>query len=204
MEPGFRDASIPFIVPLPSLTLSLGEDKAMAAEKSLTDPRLALFYGAVFMLIGFLAPFWPVWLADHGLGPTEIGIVMACGVGVKILSNPLCTHAADRRGLRRPIMIVLAIAAFGAFSLFALTDGFWPILLVTVLFFAVWSPIMPLGESLAMLSGSRGDEGGEPGLFEISCLHFFPLPFRCCIRSVGIGKTIVEDFSPAMSCSAEK
>ncbi len=133
----------------------------MAAEKSLTDPRLAFFYGAIFMQIGFLAPFWPVWLADHGLGPTEIGIVMACGVGVKILSNPLFAHAADRRGLRRPIMIALAVAAFGAFSLFGLTSSFWPILLVTVLFFAVWSPIMPLGESLAMLSGNRPDEGGE-------------------------------------------
>ena len=133
----------------------------MAAEKSLTAPRLALFYGAVFLQIGFLAPFWPVWLADRGLGPMEIGVVMASGIGLKIIFNPLFAHAADRRGLRRPIMIALATAAFGAFSLFALTDGFWPILLVTLLFFAVWSPIMPLGESLTMLSAGRADEGGE-------------------------------------------
>ena len=34
--------------------------------------------------------------------------------------------------------------------------GFWPILAVTLVFFAVWSPIMPLGESLTMLGARTG------------------------------------------------
>jgi len=70
---------------------------------------------------------------------------------------------ADRRGQRRPIMAVLSMLAFAAFSLFGLIEGFWPILSVSMLFFAVWSPLMPLGESLAMLGSGLGADKNESG-----------------------------------------
>ncbi len=123
--------------------------------------RLAFFYGAVFALIGILLPFWPVWLAAKGMGATEIGALVAAGVGIKVVFNPLIAHIADRRGQRRPIMLALAVVGLAAFSLFAVADGFWALLLVTVMFFAVWSPIMPLGESLTMLS--RRHDSTSPG-----------------------------------------
>ncbi len=132
-------------------------------DNTRTTLRLAFFYGAVFAMIGIHVPFWPVWLAAKGLGPTEIGVIIAASLGIKVIFNPLITHIADRRGQRRPIIVALAVSAFASFTLFAATDGFWPILLVSILFFAVWSPIMPLGESLAMLTGPGGRQGGEKG-----------------------------------------
>ncbi|MBI2978793.1 MAG: MFS transporter, partial [Rhodospirillales bacterium] len=129
----------------------------MADQHPRTMLRLSLYYGAAFALIGIHLPFWPVWLAAHGLGPTEIGVVMAVGVGVKLIVNPLVAHAADRRGQRRPIMVALALAATAAFALFGWTSGLAAILAVTVLFFAAWSPIMPLAESLTMMAGSAGE-----------------------------------------------
>jgi PPP family 3-phenylpropionic acid transporter len=132
-------------------------------DNTRTAPRLAFFYGAVFAMIGIHVPFWPVWLAAKGLGPSEIGIIIAASVGIKVISNPLIAHIADRRGQRRPIIVGLAILAFSSFTLFAGTDHFWSILLVSILFFAVWSPIMPLGESLAMLPGSEGRQSGGKG-----------------------------------------
>ncbi|HEX9570473.1 MAG TPA: MFS transporter [Rhodospirillales bacterium] len=129
----------------------------MADQHPRTMLRLSLYYGAAFALIGIHLPFWPVWLAAHGLGPTEIGVVMAVGVGVKLIANPLVAHAADRRGQRRSIMVALALAATAAFALFGWTSGLAAILAVTVLFFAAWSPIMPLAESLTMMAGSAGE-----------------------------------------------
>lgn len=129
----------------------------MADQHPRTILRLSLYYGAAFALIGIHLPFWPVWLAAHGLGPTEIGVVMAVGVGVKLIANPLVAHAADRRGQRRPIMVALALAATAAFALFGWTSGLAAILAVTVLFFAAWSPIMPLAESLTMMAGSADE-----------------------------------------------
>jgi PPP family 3-phenylpropionic acid transporter len=135
------------------------------SEKAIgVSVRLAFFYGAVFALIGIHLPFWPVWLAAKGLGATEIGALVAAGISVKVVFNPLIAHLADRRGQRRGIMLLLATAGLVAFSLFAITDSFWALLVVTVMFFAVWSPIMPLGESLTMLSrrsDSASPDGGE-------------------------------------------
>ena len=129
------------------------------SDNTRTTVKMALFYGAVFALIGIHAPFWPVWLQAKGLEPSEIGAIVAAGFGIKVIFNPLIAHAADRRGQRRPIILTMAVLAFAAFTLFAFTDGFWPILLVSMLFFAVWSPIMPLGESLTMLAGSKIKDG---------------------------------------------
>ena len=130
-------------------------------DKTRTTLRMAFFYAGIFAMIGIHLPFWPVWLAAKGLTPTDIGAIIAASLGIKIITNPLIAHVADRRGQRRPIMIILAVLAFVAFSLFGLTDGFWQILSVSMLFFAVWSPLMPLGESLAMLGGGQNDSRGE-------------------------------------------
>jgi len=87
-----------------------------APDNTRTALRLAFFYAAIFFMIGIHVPFWPVWLAAKGLGPTEIGAVIAAGVGVKVIFNPLIAHAADRRGLRRPIMIALSVSSFARLS----------------------------------------------------------------------------------------
>jgi len=134
------------------------------ADNTRTTVKMAIFYGAVFTLIGIHMPFWPLWLKAKGLGATEIGIIIAASVGLKVIFNPLITHAADRRGQRRPIIITMSVLAFVSFMMFAFTDGFWGILLVSILFFAFWSPIMPLGESLTMLAGSsRKEVSGNTG-----------------------------------------
>jgi MFS transporter, PPP family, 3-phenylpropionic acid transporter len=123
----------------------------------LTAGRLSLLYAAFFVVIGIQLPFWPMWLASRGLGPTEIGTIISVGVVVKILGNPLFAHMADRRGERRRLMVALAAGALGFFALFFLTSGFWSILAVTVAYLAVWSAIMPLGESLTMLTARENN-----------------------------------------------
>lgn len=132
-------------------------------DKTRTAMRMAVFYAAIFAMIGIHVPFWPVWLAAKGLTPTEIGAIFAASLGTKVIINPLVAHIADRRGQRRPIMVMLAVLSLLFFSLFGWTNEFWPILLVSMLFFAVWSPLMPLGESLAMLAGGppASEAGGE-------------------------------------------
>ena len=114
--------------------------------------RLSIFYGAFFTVIGIHLPFWPVWLTSRGVTPGEIGVLVAVGISVKVVGNPLIAHIADRRGERRRVIIVLAAAAAGTFSLFHGAHGFWPILAISIPFFLVWSAIMPLGENLVLLS----------------------------------------------------
>ena len=70
--------------------------------------RVSLFYGAVFLLIGFHLPYFPVWLEWRGLSPGEIGIVLAAPLVVRVVSTPVISFAADRRGDRRLAIILLA------------------------------------------------------------------------------------------------
>ena len=60
--------------------------------------RLSLFYAAVFLFIGILLPFWPVWLKSRGMAAGEIGILLSLGMWVRAVSGPLVAQAADRTG----------------------------------------------------------------------------------------------------------
>jgi PPP family 3-phenylpropionic acid transporter len=112
--------------------------------------RLALFYGAVFAIVGVQLPFWPVFLASRGMSPAEIGALLALPLWVKVVANPVAGIAADRLGTRRRLMACLAVAALGGYAAFALADGFWALVGATVLTAAVFSPLLPLGENLAV------------------------------------------------------
>lgn len=114
--------------------------------------RLSLFYAAHFAAIGVLLPFWPVWLDGHGMSAPQIGVILAIGMAMKVVANPLAAHVADRTGHRKGVIIALTALAMACFSLFAFTEGFWAILAVNVLFFSFWPATLPLGESLTLMT----------------------------------------------------
>lgn len=113
--------------------------------------RMALFFAATFAVTGVHLPFWPVWLAAQDQSPAAIGLLLAVGVWVRIVSNPLIADLADRSGQRRRPMLWLAWGSLGVFSLFAVATGFPQLLLVSLLFGCLWAPLIPLGDDLALL-----------------------------------------------------
>lgn len=117
--------------------------------------RLAAYYSALFTAVGIHLPFWPLWLKDHGLTPAQIGLVLATTYLVKSVINPLVGHVVDLRGERRRPMLWLATGAALAWTGFALADGFWPILLLTVVALGLWSGVMPVGEALSLMTTQR-------------------------------------------------
>ncbi len=123
--------------------------------------RIALFYAAVFLVIGVHVPFWPVWLKSRGLGPGEIGLILSVATWIRALAPPFIAQIADRHGARKRLMVMLASATGLAYLLFPLAHGFWPILAVTVIAAVCFSAVMPLGENLAMLNAR--DQGFDYG-----------------------------------------
>jgi len=118
--------------------------------------RLAVFYGAFFTVVGTLQPFWPLWLEAKALDAAEIGLVLAIGIGVKVFGLPIAAHVADRTGERQRLIALLATASVLAWALFAIADGFWPIVLVSLVFFSLWPPVMSLAESLTIAAAHDG------------------------------------------------
>src|SRR4051812_17815146 len=107
-------------------------------------PRLSLFYGAIFIVIGIQLPFWPVWLAARGLEPEAIGILLAAPPWIKTIATPVAGMVADRTGNRRGTILVLALIGLGVTTAYAAVDGFWRLLAVTLVSAACFGSIMPL------------------------------------------------------------
>lgn len=116
--------------------------------------RVAVFYGAAFLLIGVFLPYFPVWLDWRGLGSSQIALVLAAPPLVRIVFVPTIAFAADRIGDRRLVLIALGWSTLLSCGLLAIVSGFWAILAATTVFSLCWSAVMPLSEALAM-SGVR-------------------------------------------------
>ena len=121
-----------------------------AADRRNLFFRLSGFYGAFFLVIGALLPFQPIWLDSRGLNPVEIGSIMAAIFWVKIASHPLVAHIADQRGHGRRLSMILAMLALCTCLLLTGAVDFWPITLLCSLFAALYNPILPVMENIAL------------------------------------------------------
>ena len=112
--------------------------------------RLSLFYAAIFLVIGLLVPFWPVWLQSRGMTETEIGLLLAAAMLMRAASNPLVAQAADRHGSRRRMIVILSWGALAAYALFIPAEGFWALLAVGLVASVMFSAMLPLIETVTM------------------------------------------------------
>ena len=116
--------------------------------------RVAVFYGALFVVYGMHVPYTPVWLDGQGLTAAEISTVMAAPFFLRLLITPGVALAADRSGEHRSTLIVLAWASMAIVLALSQASGFWPILLLMVPLIIAFTTIMPLTETVAV-SGVR-------------------------------------------------
>ncbi len=111
--------------------------------------RLIVHYVAIFLVLGVHLPFWPVWLEAQGLSAWQVGVVLSTYSWIKVISGPLVAGAADRSGRRRPWVIGLAAGAFVTIWLFPVTHGLVPLFLLSVVWGALFTPVIPLAENMA-------------------------------------------------------
>ncbi|ABS64112.1 major facilitator superfamily MFS_1 [Parvibaculum lavamentivorans DS-1] len=123
--------------------------------------RLATVYGTMFLFTGVYLPFFPVWLKSEGLAPTEISLVVALSLFLRIVVSPFFAAVADRLGDRRRVILWLAWVSLAVGALFLLVEGFGPILLVSLVLNAVFPSIGPLVETISMRA--RIDHGMNYG-----------------------------------------
>ncbi|MBL8706532.1 MAG: MFS transporter [Rhodospirillales bacterium] len=113
--------------------------------------RMSLFFFVMFGTVGVHLPYWPVWLSGRGLGPTELGLVMASGFIVRGLTAPLVGSLSDRARDRRTVLVGASAVALFAGLLFHFADTLWMILLATAVMTVGFGAIGPMAENQAML-----------------------------------------------------
>ena len=116
----------------------------------MTALRFSCAYGALFLMIGVFMPFWPLWLADRGLGAEQIALLLAIASWVRIATTPAICRAYDRGGWLHQLPIVLVLLTTAGFALFAFAEGFWIFLLIQIFTAIAFQPLMPIIDSRAM------------------------------------------------------
>jgi PPP family 3-phenylpropionic acid transporter len=112
--------------------------------------RLAIFYAALFVLLGIQMPFLPVWLEAKDVDPGMIGIVLAAPIVARLLAVPVFMREADRRDAVRAALIVCGFAAAAGYVLVGLSAGALLILVAYALTSLATTPQMPLAETYAL------------------------------------------------------
>jgi PPP family 3-phenylpropionic acid transporter len=112
--------------------------------------QLAAFNAAAFLVIGVQLPFWPVWLAGHGLDPQQIAGVFAAAIWAKVVATPAIGALADRIGRGRVVMAGLAGIACLAYALLWPVHGFWLLLVLNLVAGVAQSALLPLGDAVTL------------------------------------------------------
>ncbi len=118
-------------------------------------PRFLALYTALFAAFGVASPFLPGLLKQDGLGSGAIGIVLAGGTAIRLLSGPFGGRLADRTGLPAAVLggftAASALVALG----YAPARGLPLLFAVSVAHAAVLAPLTPLADALSLGSSQR-------------------------------------------------
>jgi MFS transporter, PPP family, 3-phenylpropionic acid transporter len=112
--------------------------------------RFLLLYGTLFAAFGVASPFLPALLHERGLGPSEIGAVLAAGTAIRLITGPVVSRLADRLSKHQQTLAVLvATAAVIAFG-YSLAAGFAIFLIVSVAHASALAPVVPIADAMTL------------------------------------------------------
>jgi PPP family 3-phenylpropionic acid transporter len=118
--------------------------------------RFLALYAAMYAAFGVASPFLPAFVSARGLPAEELGIVLAAGTAVRLVSSPVAGRIGDLSGALRVVLAVFAAAAALATLAYLPAHGFWSFLAVVLLQSAALGPITVLADALALGAAGAG------------------------------------------------
>lgn len=138
-----------------SAPVSSGSQSSAVENRRNISWRISLHYAALFLVPGVYLPFFAAWLESRGLYPTEISIMLAVGILMRLVAGPAAAHVVDRSGRRRLAILLLVWVSIASFALLGWVEGFAVMLLVWIVHSAAWAPITPFSDNIALLAATR-------------------------------------------------
>jgi len=123
--------------------------QSMTIERGVLH-RFTTLYAVLFGAFGFASPFLPAFLAGRGLGPEELGFVLAAATVLRLVSGPLAGRLADRHQTFRAELAICAMLAASAVLLYLAAHGFWMVMAITLVQAAALAPLVPLADALSL------------------------------------------------------
>jgi PPP family 3-phenylpropionic acid transporter len=112
--------------------------------------RLALFYGALFGMMGTHLPFFTVWLKAIGIDAFWIGIITAVPPVTRFTVLPVMTGLAERRQMLRGAIIVAGFATALGFLVMGTRQLPVLVFLAYAVTCCLWTPMVPLTDAYAL------------------------------------------------------
>lgn len=125
--------------------------------------RFILLYATMYAAFGVASPFMPSFLSARGLPPDQLGLVLASGTAVRLLTAPLAGRIGDLiQALRIVLVVCIALAASVTLGYLA-AHGFWILLGMSLLHAASLAPTTILADALALGSAAPPPRSGRRG-----------------------------------------
>ena len=138
------------------------------AAVALIFARFLAVYALLYAAFGVQSPFLPALLAERGLRPDEIGVVLAASTAVRVLAGPALAHAADRWRRHGLSLCTCATAAAMAGVGYLTMSGFRGLLTVALVHAVALAPIVPVSDALAT-TAARQSEVTRGRLSTVGC-----------------------------------
>ena len=120
-------------------------------------------YVALYGGFGTASPFLPSFLSERGLTPSQIGVLLAAGTAIRLLSAPLAAQIADRLGRPRLILLIFLALSAAVALLYLPAVGFAALVGVSLMHATSLAPVTPAADALALGQRKRFDYGWVRG-----------------------------------------
>lgn len=107
------------------------------------------FFFGFFFVYGVYLPFWALWLKHEGMDPGQIGVLVGVAFATRCAANLILTPRIRYAEKLVPFLRGLSLLSIVSLCLFSLSNSFYWLLLITVLFNLSIGPTMPLSDSVA-------------------------------------------------------
>jgi PPP family 3-phenylpropionic acid transporter len=128
-----------------------------------------LVYTLLYASFGVTSPFLPAFFEQRGLAPEQVGLVLAAGTAIRLVSGPAANRVADAwRALRAALAVCMTGAAAAALGYLAV-ETFWLIAAVSLLHAAMLAPLTTMADALtlrAAMSDTALPDRAQRGPFE--------------------------------------
>jgi PPP family 3-phenylpropionic acid transporter len=109
----------------------------------------------MYAAYGVASPFLPAFVSERGLPPEQLGLVLAAGTAVRLLSAPVAGRIGDLMHALRVVLVVCTALAAAVTVGYLPARGFWIFLALTLLHAAALAPMTVLADALCLGAASR-------------------------------------------------
>jgi PPP family 3-phenylpropionic acid transporter len=118
-------------------------------------PSFIVLYAAMYAAYGVASPFLPAFVSERGLPPEQLGLVLAAGTAVRLLSAPVAGRIGDLMHALRIVLVVCTALAAAVSVGYLPARGFWIFLALTLFHAAALAPMTVLADALCLGAASR-------------------------------------------------